>query len=90
MGQIIYRKNILKELKKKGYTTTRLRKDRLLSDRAVQTLREGKPLSFKNLAKICELLCCDIGDILVYVDDHDRDIEGFPVLRYRQDEDGRL
>ena len=47
-------------------------------------------MSFKNLAKICELLCCDIGDILVYVDDHDRDIEEFPALRYRQDEDGRL
>lgn len=81
MGQIVYKKDILKELKKKGYTTTRLRKDQLLTDRAVQTLREGKPLSFKNLAKICELLCCDVGDILVYVDDHDRDIEEDPYLK---------
>lgn len=81
MGQIVYKKNILPELKKMGYTTRRLRKDRLLTDRAVQTLREGKPLSFKNLAKICELLCCDVGDILVYVDDHDRDIEEDPYLK---------
>lgn len=81
MGQIVYKKSILLELKKMGYTTTRLRKDRLLTDRAVQTLREGKPLSFKNLAKICKLLCCDVGDILVYVDDHDRDIEEDPYLK---------
>lgn len=81
MGQIVYKKNVLPELKKMDYTTTRLRKDRLLTDRAVQTLREGKPLSFKNLAKICELLCCDVGDILVYVDDHDRDIEEDPYLK---------
>lgn len=81
MGRIVYKINILPELKKMGYTTTRLRKDRLLTDRAVQTLREGKPLSFKNLAKICELLCCDVGDILVYVDDHDHDIEEDPYLK---------
>lgn len=70
MGRIIYKKDILPELKKKGYTTARLRKDRLLSESSIQFLREGKLLSFKNLAKICELLGCDIGDILVYVNDY--------------------
>lgn len=81
MGRIVYKKNILNELKRKGYTTARLRKDRLLSESTIQALREGKPLSFKSLAKICELLCCDIGDILVYVDDRDRDIEEDSYLR---------
>ena len=75
MGRIIYKKGILPELKKKGYTTTRLRKEWILSESAIQFLREGKLLSFKNLAKICGLLGCDISDILVYVDDHDRDAE---------------
>ena len=87
MGEIIYRINILKALKKKGYTTTRLQKERILSESAIQSLREGKVLSIRNIAKLCYLLECDVGDILVYVDDHD---QGFPVLRYRQDEDGRL
>ena len=75
MGRIVYKKDILPELKKKGYTTARLRKDRLLSESSIQFLREGKLLSFKNLAKICDMLCCGIGDILVYVDDHNRDTE---------------
>lgn len=93
MGEIIYRINILKALKKKGYTTTRLQKERILSESAIQSLREGKVLSIKNITKLCYLLERDVGDILVYVDDHDHDdhdIEEFPVLRYRQDEDGRL
>lgn len=81
MGRIVYKKDILPELKKMGYTTTRLQKERILSESAIQSLREGKVLSIKNLAKICELLCCDVGDILVYVDDHDRDIEEDPYLK---------
>ena len=90
MGEIIYRINILKALKKKGYTTTQLQKERILSESAIQSLREGKVLSIKNITKLCYLLERDVGDILVYVDDHDHDIKEFPVLRYRQDEDGRL
>lgn len=73
MGRIVYKKDILSELKKMGYTTTRLQKEHILSESAIQSLREGKVLSIKNIAKLCYLLECDVGDILVYVDD--RDIE---------------
>ena len=90
MGEIIYRINILKALKKKGYTTTRLQKERILSEGSIHSLREGKVLSIKNITKLCYLLKCDVGDILVYVDDHDHDSERYIILRYRQDEDGRL
>lgn len=75
MGRIVYKKNVLKELKKKGYTTTRLQKERILSEGAIQSLREGRVLSIKNITKLCYLLECDVGDILMYVDDHDHDIE---------------
>lgn len=71
MGRIVYKKDILSELKKMGYTTTRLQKERILSESAIQSLREGKVLSIRNIAKLCYLLCCDVGDVLVYVDDTD-------------------
>ena len=71
MGRIVYKKPILPELKKMGYTTTRLQKERILSESAIQSLRAGKVLSIKNIAKLCYLLDCDVGDILVYADDHD-------------------
>lgn len=81
MGRIVYKINILNELKKRGYTTTRLQKERILSESAIQSLREGRVLSIKNIAKLCYLLCCDVGDLLVYVDDHDCDIEEDLYLR---------
>ena len=69
MGQIVYKKTILVELKKKGYNITRLERERLLSARSLQSLRTGKAVAFRSLAKICEMLECDVGDIITY-DDH--------------------
>lgn len=64
---IAYRKDILAELKKKGYNTNKLRKEKLLSEGVIQSLREGKEISWKNIAKICDLLACEPGDILTRV-----------------------
>lgn len=64
---IAYRKDILAELKKKGYNTNKLRKKKLLSEGVIQSLREGKEISWKNIAKICDLLECEPGDILTRV-----------------------
>ena len=64
---IAYRKDILAELKKKGYNTNKLRKEKLLSEGVIQSLREGKEISWKNIAKICDLLEREAGDILTRV-----------------------
>ena len=64
---IAYRKDILAELKKKGYNTNKLRKEKLLSEGVIQSLREGKEISWKNIAQICDLLECEPGDILTRV-----------------------
>ena len=64
---IAYRKDILAELKKKGYNTNKLRKEKLLSEGVIQSLREGKVISWKNISKICDLLECEPGDILTRV-----------------------
>jgi len=66
---IIYKKNILSELKERGYSTTRLRSERLLAESVVQSLRTGGGISFVSLAQLCKLLDCQPGDILEYTED---------------------
>jgi len=81
---IAYKKDILAELKERGYNTNRLRKDKLLSEGVIQSLREGKAISLENIGRICDLLKCEPGDILVMVDEEGRDANGFLHLNHRQ------
>ena len=64
---IQYKIDILAALKEAGYNTTRLRKEKLLSEGMIQSLREDKYISLQNLSKICELLSCQPGDLIEYV-----------------------
>lgn len=63
---LTYKIDVLKSLKDAGYNTTRLRKEKLLGENAIQYIRIGKPVGAKALDKICELLGCQPGDILEY------------------------
>lgn len=65
-----YKFDVLRKLKERGYNTTRLRNEKLLAEGVIQSLREGKAISFANVAKLCELLECQPGDILEYVPDN--------------------
>lgn len=64
---IKYKINVLAELKANGFTTTKLRKDKLLAESTIQQLREGKLVSWANIERLCTMLNCQIGDILEYV-----------------------
>lgn len=64
---IIYKMDILTALKEAGYNTTRLRKEKLLSEGVIQSLRENKYIALQNISKICELLDCQPADLLEYV-----------------------
>lgn len=66
---IIYKIDILTALKEKGYTTYRLRKDKLLAESTVQSLRRGDMVSLDNISRLCAMLECQPGDILTYVDE---------------------
>ena len=65
---IRYKKDILLELKTKGYNTTRLRKEKLLGESTIQQLRENKLVSWANIDRLCKLLECQVGDILEYTE----------------------
>ena len=64
---IIYKIDILYELKQKGYNTNRLRKEKLLAEGVIQSLRDQKAISFSNLEKLCVLLACQPADLIEYV-----------------------
>lgn len=67
-----YKINVLEALKKKGYNTNRIRTDALLSQSTLQKLRNGQGLSWDNLETLCKLLECDIGDIIEYVPEEEK------------------
>ncbi len=64
---IVYKFNILAALKEKGYTTTRIRKEKILSESTLQKFRTGEIVSSENIATLCKLLGCQPGDILEYL-----------------------
>ena len=66
-----YKMNIIEALKKSGYSTYRIRKDKIMSESTLQKIRQNEPISWENLNLICGLLSCDIGDIMEYVPDEE-------------------
>ena len=65
---IRYKIDILAELKKQGYSSTRIREEKLIGQSYLQQLRHGDLVSWKTLDTICALLHCQPGDLLEYVD----------------------
>ena len=61
-----YKDDILESLKVQGYSTFKLRQEKLLSEGAIQSIRSGQPISWANIEKLCHLLQCQPGDILEY------------------------
>ena len=64
-----YKVNVIALLKEAGYSTYRLRMDKLLGEATIQKLRNGEPVSWENISTICQLLNCQPGDIMEYVPD---------------------
>lgn len=64
-----YKLDIISALKEKGYNTNALRKDKLLAEGVIQSLRENKPISWANIEKLCKLLECQPGDLIEYIDE---------------------
>lgn len=62
---IIY-KDVLKQLKSKGYSTYKIRKDKLLSEHTLQSIRDGKSVSLDVVNILCRLLDCRVEDVIEY------------------------
>ncbi|MCI8901545.1 MAG: helix-turn-helix transcriptional regulator [Lachnospiraceae bacterium] len=63
-----YRIDILEALKEKGYTSYKIRKDKLIGEAQLTKIRNGEIASKETLNTICKLLSCQPGDILEYIE----------------------
>lgn len=63
---LAYKINVLEALKQAGYTTYRLRNEKLIAEASLQKLRNGEMIGIINLETICKLLNLQPGDILQY------------------------
>ncbi len=64
---LLYKINVLESLKEAGYNSTRILKENILSQSAMQKLRKGEMVGIKTLEKLCELLDMQPGNIIKYV-----------------------
>ncbi len=59
-----YKIDVLEALKNAGYSSYRLRKENIFGQRVIQQLRHGEIVSLGTIDTLCELLNCQIGDII--------------------------
>lgn len=72
---IVYKVDILAELKNKGITSYKMRKDKIMGERTMQQLRDKQLVSWDTMTKICEMLDCQPGDLMEYVPDTTADAD---------------
>lgn len=64
---IVYDK-LFRILKLKGYTTYKIRKEKIIGEGTLTALRKGSGgLDHKTLARLCRVLECQPGDLMEYV-----------------------
>lgn len=66
---IVYKIDILKSLKEKGYNTNYLRINKVLSQATIQSIRNKEYISLSTIDILCSLLNCGISDIIEYIPD---------------------
>ncbi len=62
-----YRFNVISALKDAGYSTNRIRNERIMGEQMLQKIRQGELPSWKTIETICRILHCQPGDIVEYV-----------------------
>ena len=63
---IRYKIDIMKALKDKGYTSTKIREEKLIGQSYLQQIRHGELVSWKTIDTLCGLLNCQPGDLIEY------------------------
>lgn len=63
---IVYKIDILKRLREKGYSQYYLMNNGIIGKGAIENMRKGGDISFRTLNKVCKLTGLQPGDILSY------------------------
>jgi putative transcriptional regulator len=72
-----YRIDILDELSKRGYTPTKLRNDKILSQATLQSIREGRGITTNTINILCLILKCQPSDIIEIIPTDEEKIRYF-------------
>lgn len=70
---LVYRIDVLQELKLAGYNTNRIRKEKLIAEGSLQNIRRGIMVRPNTLDVICRLLEVQPGQVIRYYSDIDYD-----------------
>lgn len=62
-----YKIDILESLKQVGFTSYKIRKEKIIGEAQMQKIRTGEIASKETLNTLCKLMNCQPGDILEYV-----------------------
>lgn len=65
---IVYN-DILQKLSEHGWSTYRIRKEKILPNSVIDRIREGAPITTTTIDTICKLCNCQPGELLNYVPD---------------------
>lgn len=72
-----YKIDVMKSLSDRGFTSTRMRKEKILSEATMQNLRKGKGITTDTLNTICIILRCQPSDVLEIVPTNEEKIKYF-------------
>ena len=66
---LCYKIDILNALKKAGFTTYKIRKEKIISESTLQNIRNNGRITTDAIANLCNALNCQPGDIMEYIPD---------------------
>lgn len=66
-----YKIDVLESLKEKGYTSYKIRQEKLIGEAQLTKIRKGEIASKETLNTICKLLGYQPGDILEYIEENE-------------------
>ena len=66
---IKYKFDVLASFKELGYSSYRLRKEKILGEATIHQLRNGEKVSWSSIETFCKHFNCQPGDIIEYVPD---------------------
>ncbi len=66
---LTYKIDVIESLKEAGYNSTRILKENIISQSAMQKLRKGEMVGIKTLEQLCVLLDMQPGNIIKYIED---------------------
>ena len=66
---LAYKINVIETLKESGYNSTRILKENIISQSAMQKLRNNEMVGIKTLEQLCEILDMQPGNIIKNVNE---------------------